>query len=184
MKNPHGVCIYYVDNSVFTPKKPDVTLHAGSEKTDLAVGACKWSSMYSMDVLVGFGDYRTNESSVEWEGMKNQKRFHTMWRWQLDRPDAPSQSFIWQRARKEDVEDANKLSTKNFKLIDEQSGATVAVFGSNRYKSWKKLGKFVILADYGGKWELMVLLTGLALIEMSRRRSRARRSNAGAAGGP
>jgi hypothetical protein len=47
--------------------------------------------------------------------------------------------------------------SQTFKLLDAQTGEIVANFADNEMKQWKKMGKFVIRADYGREWELMVL---------------------------
>jgi hypothetical protein len=46
------------------------------------------------------------------------------------------------------------------------------------------MGKFIIFKDYGPKWDLMVLVSLLALIEKQRRKRRSAIFPAGAGAGP
>jgi hypothetical protein len=79
-------------------------------------------------------------------------------------------AFVWKRTgHSED----NKHSWSSWKLVDETTGTDVAAYLNNGLKSWKKLGKFQYLGDHGKNWELMVLLTGLGIIDRARRRKRA-----------
>ena len=187
-----GNCIYYIDNSSFTPSKPDVTLSMGSEKGGQVLGVCRWTNMYSKNLMIGIGDPGSNDTL--WEEMKTQNYIHPEYKWNVTLPTGERHTFAWLRIRGADVKaessDANSVSNKNFKLVDysDPQREALAVFASNRYKSWKKLGKFIIKVDgcergWGEKWELMVLLSALGLIEMSRRRGRNRRSQGGSYGG-
>lgn len=189
-----GNCIYYVDNSTFSIGKPDVTLLAGSEKNGQVLGVCRWSNMYSKHFNVGIGDPSTNEKGTIWEEVRTESMIHPEYKWSLTLPSGARHSFAWLRIHGSDVKaedkSANSASNKNFKLIDyEDSGrATLAVFASNRYKSWNKLGKFSMKVDgrergWGDQWEITVLLSALGLVEMSRRRARSRRSQGGSYGG-
>ena len=186
-----GNCIYYVDNSAFTPGKPDVTLSMGSEKGGQVLGVCRWSNMYSKHLMVGIGDPASNNTT--WEEMKAETTIHPEFKWSVTLPSGGRHTFAWQRIHGDDVKaessDANSASNKNYKLFDcsDPQKAAIAVFASNRYKSWKKLGKFIIKVDghergWGENWELMVLLSALGLVEKSRRRGRSRRSQGGSYG--
>ncbi|KAJ9656234.1 hypothetical protein H2198_005085 [Neophaeococcomyces mojaviensis] len=187
-----GRCMYYVDNSAFTIGKPDVTLCAGTEKNGPILGVCRWSNMYSKHYNVGVGNPTTNEKGTIWEEVKVSHHRHPEWQWSMTLPSRARHSFTWHRITGDELkaadEDANKMSRKNVKLVDSETGEVLVVFGSNRFKSWKKFGKFTFNVDgrergWGDNWEMMVLLTALGLVEMSRRRARQRRSTPGQ-GGP
>lgn len=55
-------------------------------------------------------------------------------------------SYVWQRTRatEDGVTGWGMLSSGNYKLIDQQSGETIAVFLSNGIRSWKTAGKLRI----------------------------------------
>ncbi|KAK5092150.1 hypothetical protein LTR70_005755 [Exophiala xenobiotica] len=189
-----GNCIYYVDNSTFKPGKPDVTLFAGSEKGGQVLGVCRWSTMFSKGLTVGIGDPSVNEKGMIWEEVRSEHVMHPEYRWSVTLPSGTRYAFAWLRIHGADVRsesaDANGLSNKNFKLVDcsDPNKEALAVFANNRWKSWKKLGKFMIKVDgrergWGDQWEVMVLLSVLGLVEMSRRRGRNRRAQGGNYGG-
>src|SRR5262249_41097322 len=71
------------------------------------------------------------------------------------------------------------VSLKNKKLVDENTKEV-----SNNLKSWKKMGKFIIFEDYGPKWDLMVLVSLLDLIEKQRRKRGSAMFPGGAGSGP
>src|SRR5205823_5635429 len=92
-------------------------------------------------------------------------------------------AFLWKRTHSIGVGDSmpTKLSMRNFKLVEENTGEVVAVWANNGGKSFKKAGKFQLNRDYGQDWDIFVLLTGLSLLEKVRRR--ARHSSGGGGGG-
>ncbi|RMD40414.1 hypothetical protein DV735_g4727, partial [Chaetothyriales sp. CBS 134920] len=143
-------CIYYVENSVYTPNKPDVILFRGDKKP---------------------GDKKLNC----WGGKMEFHVCEHRWRYWVDNGD---HEFVWKRTHREGVEpEHNSWSLMNFKLLDAQTNKIVVTFASN-FAS-KKFGKFTFRQDFGQSWQLMVLLTCLALIERHRRRDRARTYGAG-----
>ncbi|KPI34462.1 uncharacterized protein AB675_4055 [Cyphellophora attinorum] len=187
--NPND-CLYYVDNSAFTPSRPDVLIFAGPDKQGYPIiAAAKWSSMYSKHTSVAIGDtgLKGENPNVSWLTVSStstwkQNEHH----WRLP-SDPKAREYAWKRTHHEGLDNThdggNKLSGCSFKLVDVASGEVLATFASNRFKSWKKLGKFTFRADLGEEWTMMCLVTCFALVEKSRRRSRARRSNPGAYGG-
>jgi hypothetical protein len=176
----NDVPLYYVDNSFWTSKKPDVTLHAGSDKTGPILGVSKYTA-FSSDVKVGVGDPNVdNGSNMIWEDViKKSKIKHNRYDWSMTLPGTYERcTFIWKRTHHFGLENEHrtaKWALTNFKLIDGQTGEIVANFANNGIKQWKKMGKVVIRAEYGAQWELMVLLTALAIVEKARRRERAKR---------
>ncbi|KAJ5144692.1 hypothetical protein N7448_002084 [Penicillium atrosanguineum] len=76
----------------------------------------------------------------------------------------------------------------NLKLVDESSGNVVAVFSSGGSFS-KRTGQLDVYANYGERFSIMVLISGIALREKLRRENNAAASagasagSAGAAGG-
>jgi hypothetical protein len=183
-----NTCIYYVDHSAFTPKKPDMILFQGSDKQGCPIaGVARWKSMWGKTVDIGIGNpglKLENAASIPWETMTAEKsvkindhRFRV--------PNDPmGKTYMWRRTHHVGIEkENNSWSNSNYKLLDGETNEVLATFGCNTFKSWKKFGKFTFRQDLGEEWQLMALLTCLALIEKGRRRSRARRSNGGGGGG-
>lgn len=183
-------CVYFAENSAWTPGKPDVTLFRGADKQGCPiVGVARWSHMYSREVKIGLGNpgiKLERSGDIPWEVMTatstlrmNEHTFHLP-------NDSKRKPYVWRRTHHVGVEhDLNSLSALNFKLMDGQTGDVVGTFATNRYKSWRKFGKFTCEGAHMGGEEgvLMALLTVLALVERSRRRSRGRRAGAGGGGG-
>lgn len=183
-----NTCVFYVDNSAFTPKKPDVVLFRGSDKQGCPIaGVARWKSMYGKTVDVGIGDpglKMENASSIPWETMTAEKKIKMNDHRFKVPGDTSGKTYMWKRTHHEGVEkENNSWSGNNHKLLDADTGEVLATFASNRWKSWSKVGKFTFRQDLGEQWQLTVLLTCLSLVEKGRRRSRARRSMAAGGGG-
>lgn len=160
----------YVRSSVFTIGKPDLTYHAG--ETDQApIAAVSKFINFSRHCKVGFGD--PNDPNIIWEDLKRHK-LTSHYRIEIALNGGARKSFMWKRTHNTPIGDdaPSKLSTKNFKLIDEQTEELLAVYVNNGVKSWEKCGKFQINVDYGAQFDVMVLITGLSLLEKERRRER------------
>ncbi|KAK2756102.1 hypothetical protein FQN54_005509 [Arachnomyces sp. PD_36] len=179
--------LYYVDNSTFRIGTPDVTMHVGDEKTGPIKAACKFVS-FSSGSKMCLGDPK--DTNAIWEDLTKENTLdHSKYRWEMTIPGhgygGERKAFLWKRTHSVGVGDSKpgKLSTRNFKLVDEVTGEILAVFANNGPKSYSKLGKFEIFPnDYGEDWETLMLLSGLSLIEKERRRAR-QRSNGGGGGG-
>lgn len=169
--DPEKEALYYVDNSLL-PKKADVTLRHGPGKHGNIVGVCR--------LRFGFGTYHIGlgdpeDDRTEWEDMKRHGAFKTR-NWQFSMPvhgSTQRHAFTWKRTRDEHGHGNPVVALGNKKLVDEETNEVVAVYLINHVKSWKKLGKLVIYKDYGSKWQLMVLISLLSLIEKKRRKIRA-----------
>lgn len=151
-----------------------MTYHAGETDQAPIAAVCKFIN-FSRHCKVGFGD--SNDPNIVWEDLKRYK-LTTHYRIEMTLDGGARKAFVWKRTHNTPigVDVPSKLSTKNFKLIDEQTEEVVAVYLNNGVKSWEKCGKFQINVGYGGQFDVMVLVTGLSLLEKERRRER-RRNN-------
>lgn len=138
----------------------------------------------------GFGNYHISlgdpdEVNTEWVDMKRHGAFKTRY-WEFSMPitedSLKRHTFTWKRTHDKTLGASSSL--KNKKLVDEDTKEVVAIYLSNNLKSWKKMGKFIILKDYGPKWDVMVLVSLLGLIEKQRRKRRSAMFPGGAGGGP
>lgn len=166
--DPEKEATYYVDNSI-SPKKADVTLRESPGNHGRIVGICH--------LRFGFGTYRIglgdpDDSNTEWVEMYRHGIFKTR-QWQFAVPVPGShqkRTFHWKKAH--DEQSAVVVALGNKKLVDEETNEIVAVYLKNHVKSWKKLGKLLFYKDYGPKWQLMVLIALLSLIEKKKRKIR------------
>lgn len=173
--------LYYVDSSLFTANKPDLTVHMGINNKAPVIATCKFMH-FSRDFYVGLGDPQS-PSQVDWEDVSCQGFRRNSYRWQMNLPSG-RHTFIWKRTHSVGVEDVplSSISYRNFKLVDELTGQILAVF-TNDYLNTKKAGDFQVYADYGGAFNLISLVTVLALYEKGSRRHRRIAAAGGGAGG-
>lgn len=162
----------YVRCSSFTIGKPDLTYHAGETDQAPIAAVCKFIN-FSRHSKIGFGD--PNNPNIIWEDLKRYKLTnHYRMEMTLNTNEGIRKAFVWKRTNHTPIGDdkPSMLSTKNFKLIDEETEELVAVYVNNGVKSWDKCGKFQINVDYGAQFDVTVLITGLSLLEKERRRER------------
>ena len=172
---PDKEAIYYVENSLFSKHKADVTMREGATKEGRPVAACKMRFSFGTN-NIALGD--PENPNTRWEMMQRKGHFKNR-HWVFDFPVAGAESkrhpFIWKRTR----------GVGNMKLVDGETGDIVAQYMSNYLKRWRKAGKMVLYRDYGEQWTLLVLVGYLALLEKARRRHRSAIAGgaAGASGG-
>ncbi|KAG2419783.1 hypothetical protein HFD88_004579 [Aspergillus terreus] len=177
--------LFHVYNSTFTPKKPELTVHAGSDEKGPRVAACKFLH-FSRHVKVCLGDPE-NVGSAQWEDLLCQNLRHNKYRWQMTVKSAGGperRSFLWKSTRSVGVggEKPSVFNSNCWKLVEERSGRVAAVF-TGTMTSIKKSGKLQVDADYGQEFDLMALVTVLALYEKQRRRSNSAGGGGGGGGG-
>ncbi|KAJ5998168.1 hypothetical protein N7522_009828 [Penicillium canescens] len=155
-----------------------LTYHAGETEDAPITAVCKFIN-FSRHCKVGLGN--PDDPNVAWEDLTRHK-LTTHYRFEITLDTGERRAFIWKRTNTVGIgeEKPSKISSKNFKLQDEQTEELVAVYLNNGMKSRKKSGKFQINVDYGAVFDTMVIITGLGLLEKERRRAR---SQEGAAGG-
>lgn len=164
--------IYRVRVSEFRPKKPDLTFHAGMDDSGPIVAVAKFQH-FSRGIHIGLGDPQA-PSEMVWEDLTGQSKSHSKYRWEMEVPTSTGprrQSFLWKRTHHVGLEGHTwtRLSNRNYKLVDEQSGNILAMFMTN-VASYKESGMLQLHVDHGQQFDLMVLATVLSLYEKARRR--------------
>lgn len=176
--------LYLVDNSTWTPHKPDLTVHAGTDNKAPVVAVSKFVR-FSRHCKIGLGD-PADANNILWEDLLCDGFCHGKFRWQMSMGSGDAFSrpaFIWKRTHHVGVGQSSPsvFATGNYKLVDEHTEQVLAVYTSSSHKSLEKSGKLEILVDYGQDFDVMALTTTLTLVEKNRRRNQARA--AGGAGG-
>jgi hypothetical protein len=175
--------IYFSEISEFS-SSPDIQLHQGIDRQGPVVAIARFR--WSRDLKLGLGNPEICEEDVIWENMENVSRGigHSKYRFDMT-INNERRSFLWQRTRDaaDGVKGVGKMINWNYKLVEERTSQTMAVYLENCFKAWKKKGKLQLRADLGKEWELMVLLGSLGLCEKASRRARRRARACGAAGG-
>ncbi|KAL3465163.1 hypothetical protein BJX64DRAFT_253295 [Aspergillus heterothallicus] len=175
VSDAHKNHIYFVYNSHLAPGKADITVHIGEDRHAPVAGVCKFIHL-SRHCKIGLGDPERAGSMV-WEDLNCQNIPMTKYRFEMSVPSANGgherRSFLWKRTQSvgADGDSPSFFSLRNFKLVDELKGQDVAVFTSNSFKSPRKNGKLQMAADYGPDFEIMTLITLLAMYERIRRRT-------------
>lgn len=171
--------------------KPQITLHVGRDKHGPTIAVANFHS-FSSDFHIGFGDPK-NERDMVWDEVKKQSFDHSNYLWQTNvYPDGQAanrhgvrKSLYWKRTHSVGVGDStpNIFGDSNFKLVDANTNEVIAVFANNGIKSFSKKGKFQINVSFGSDFDIMVIVSGLSLIEKARRRASSRASSGGGGGG-
>lgn len=163
-----GPQVYHVDNSVFWPGKPDLTFHAGSSTSAPVAGICKFRN-FSSDTEIGLRDSKQLDG-MTWVRLNRQGLFFKVqYNFRMAVGDFQARTFTWK---------STSWMTDNMELVDERTQQVVAVFLFGGAFS-RKPSQLDIHVDYGDRFRLMVLMTGLAAHEKSRR---SRTAAAGAGG--
>lgn len=165
--------LFHVANSAYTPGKPDLTFHRSTDSNGPIVGVCKFRH-FSSDSEIGLGDPE-RPNKMDW-GTLHKKGFmkHIYWfRIKLD--NGTNQTFTWKRTH------SLGSGHVNHKLVEDTSQTVVAVFSSGGIFS-KTTGYLDIYPNLGPRFNLMALISGIALVEKVRRGKQSS-AGAGAAGG-
>lgn len=113
--------LFVVDTSNFTPRKPDVTLHTGSDTSSSSPAvACCYIPAMGRTFRVGLGDVVGSPGVMRWEEMK-QSSLLTMkhFGWSMDLPGGERPELMWKRTTRVAVDGktASSLSSRNWKLV-------------------------------------------------------------------
>lgn len=171
---------YYVDQSLFTSGKPDLTFHEGTTDKGPIVSVVHMPKM-SFDCKVGLGD-PAQPDSVRWEDLTRETVRASEHRWSMQLPDGSRKNLVWKRTHNvgADGESVSSFTNRNYKLLDAETEELLAVFTSDRGVT--TCGTLQINVQYGRDFDIMVLTTCLSLYEKARKR--AARSAGGGGGGP
>ncbi|KAL4930514.1 uncharacterized protein BDV17DRAFT_40077 [Aspergillus undulatus] len=167
--------LYFVHNSHLKPLKEDITVHAGSDNSTPVLAVCKFLH-FSRHCKVGLGDPQ-HPGAMVWEDLQGQNLTMTKYRWQMsvhsENGGFERRWFVWKRTQSlgVDGDSPSVLSLRNFKLVDDMTGQVVAVFTSNSFRSVRKNGKLKVTAEYGPNFDIVALVTLLAMYERIRRRT-------------
>lgn len=113
--------LFVVDTSTFKPRKPDVTLHIGSDTSSAspAVACCYIPSM-GRTFRVGLGNIVDAPGVMRWEEMTQLSRMSMRhFGWSMDLPDGERPELMWKRTTRVAVDGktASSLSSRNWKLV-------------------------------------------------------------------
>ncbi|MCJ1366784.1 hypothetical protein MMC16_005914 [Acarospora aff. strigata] len=178
-------CLFYVKNGSMRKNIPSVVI-THETKEGPVIGTLKLG--WYRDNIFGLGD-PMKEKDITWENLKRTSDWtHGTYEFSFGE-HGERRTYIWQRTHQSFFSDQPDMECRE-KLMGGGMGETLAIYKGNQGMMLKSRGQFWIAKGLdqgglgwsgktGGKWsqfELTILLTGLGIIESSRRRARARRS--------
>jgi hypothetical protein len=172
----NGQTVYHVDNSHWTPGKPDLTFHAGPNTTGPIAGVSKYRH-FSSDTEIGLGD-PAQAHAIEWFCLNRDSRISVRYsiRMSIGSNHQPC-TFTWKRTRSL----GSSRHSGDLKLVDESDRILAVLSSGGSFTSTS--GQMDIYAQYGDRFQLMVLVSGLALREKLARARKAAAASAGGGGG-
>lgn len=170
--------------SHFSLSKPDLTLHAGTDKHAPVVAVARMSS-FTSTIRVGLGDPQANYGGVIWEELRRANWGNSKYQFEANvKSDRPSgrRSFMWKPTRNVGVggsRPSRALGMINYKLVDSRTEEVVAVFEEAAW-AMEKRGKLEFREHFGKEFYLLTLMSMLGILE---KKSSERSAAAGGGGG-
>ena len=166
---------FYVEMSSFTPNKPDLILREGTSDKGAIVAVCHIPAL-SKSTKIGLGNPDAKPDAVRWEEMNRESLAESAFRWETSFAGggrSGRRTLVWKRTHSVGVtgQSPSKFTMRNWKLVAAEGGGeddVLAVFTSDRTLS--NCGTLEIRAAFGEEFDMMVLITCLALYESARRR--------------
>jgi hypothetical protein len=171
---------YYVTNSLNTLQTPDVVLHSGKDKTESVLGVARLRAWGPNPVGVGDPDAVGRE--MVWEELRRvstwtHARYHFEWDWS----DGERRKYEWRRSKMQIFDNQDDLE-----LVERgRETVVLATYKCVGLVRWKRKGflRIRIVNEVGKveleRWETIVILTGVSLVELARRRAGPRRNFSG-----
>jgi hypothetical protein len=155
---------YLVDTALYTPSKADITLYAGGDsrgKVHGAVDLKKFAGHYE----IALGDPSKNKD-IAWEPLEVVQYWASRHGFDSEFGEEGVKGFLWRHP-------GERLSDHpgDMELVEEESPDHVlAQYVKTGTHSWKSRGNLLVREGYGETWELMVILTAMALVVVKSRR--------------
>ena len=171
-----GRDVYHVRTSTFTPGAPDVTLHAGADKHGPVLAVAHLHTF--QDDRIGLGD------PAVWETLRSESAVASRYAFGATIAGRRHE-FAWERTHssRDGVTGLKKLSGGNYRLVDVQTGQTVAVYLIAGGVSWGDQGTLRFEMPVPQDLERWIVLTASTLVVKAQRRSNAAAGGAGGGGG-
>ena len=164
--------------SSWRPGKPDITLHAGTDKTAPIAGVC-WTHRRQDEL--GLGDPNMPHAVV-WEKMHMEGRLHVRFTFEAT-VGGERRPFEWKQTKDkaDKIIGGNRLNSSSFALEDVQLGQRIALYAvKGGYTKTKKILKFVVPVPQ--ELEIWTVLSCATCQLRADRRRAAAASSAAAAG--
>ncbi|KAF7714730.1 Uncharacterized protein PECH_007733 [Penicillium ucsense] len=175
--NSTGQAEYHVDVSHWTPGKADMTFHKGADSSHPIIGIAKFQHL-SKDAELGLVDPSRPEG-MERIPLPCDAFMTVQYAFQVIFPgEHHRRTYTWKRTR------SHGFGSQALKLVDE-TGRVIAVYSAGGGLT-SRTGQMDLYVNYGEKFQLIALMSGLALQEKlhrSRKHGAAGVAGAGGSGG-
>lgn len=168
-----------MDNSRWTPGKLDLAFHVGTNTNSPIANVTKYRH-FSSDTEIGLGN-PSQPHAIEWFCLNRDSIMSVRYSIRMSAgtagaSDQQPRTFTWKRTHS-----LSSSRSGGLKLVDE-SDRVVAVLSSERHFSTTS-AQMDVFAQYGDRFQLLVLVSGLALREKLVRARKAAAAGAGGGGG-
>lgn len=153
-----GPVLYYINISTSTPGTPDVQVRLGDYKNGQIVALGKFRNL-SDHVTMGLDS--PDSEGVVYEELKVSRLTHSEYVFGSDHMGRRAK-YIWRRA-------IAKGLFANYACVDAGSGRLMAYFAQTGMKSAKKAGRLCVTAATSEGFNLMLLMSWLAIREKENR---------------
>jgi len=158
---------YFIETSLYTPSKADITLHAGHDSRGKVLGDVdlkNFSGHYTIELGDPSADAVVMEELDRVKGWSSRHQFHFTF------GKRKRQTFVWRHKGERLNENRDDLELALEDEDGEEEDEILAQYEKNGgAHTWKSKGRLILREGGGEQWELMVILTVMALIVSKRR---------------
>ncbi|KAJ5496284.1 hypothetical protein N7463_008271 [Penicillium fimorum] len=152
-----------------------LTFHRSADSNGPIAGMCKFRH-FSSDCKIGLSDPE-QPSKINWEYLHKQGFIKRTYWFRIQLEDGTKQTYTWKRTH------SLGTGSEKYKLVEETSLTVVAVFSSSDRAFSQTTGHLDIYLPLGPRLNLIVLISGLAVVEGERRLTRTTQGGGAAGGG-
>ncbi|KAE9380817.1 hypothetical protein N431DRAFT_433056 [Stipitochalara longipes BDJ] len=158
---------FYIDTSLYSPSKKDITIHAGKDSKGKVLGDVDLKN-FSGHYTVELGD--PHVEPVRLEELDRVKGWSSRHQFEFEFAGRERDVFMWRHRGRDLSENRDDLELVLEDEEREEEDEVLAVYEAKGGEhGWKSKGRLLVKEGGGEKWELMVILTVLALIVSKRR---------------
>lgn len=162
-----GKHLFHGFNAVFAIGKPSLTLFASTDTSGPVVGIAKNTHFSSPSLDFGLVD-QSQPDQIAWESMVNTDWKSVKYVFRMDLGDGKALRLTWRK------------KGKKFEMVENETEEVLAVYSPAGKFTLKKTDHLRIYVDHGERFNLLTLLSGLAMREKQRRPTHAGEAGGGA----
>jgi hypothetical protein len=158
---------FYIDTSLFLPSKKDITIHAGTTSKGKVLGDVDLKN-FSGHYTIELGD--PDVEPVVLEELDRVKGWSSRHQFEFVFGERERDVFLWRHRGRDLAENRDDMELVLEDEEREEEDEVLAIYEAKGGEhGWKSKGRLLIKEGGGEQWELMVVLTAIALIVSKRR---------------